>query len=120
MKTLAIAALLLSLNLLGGCKQTRDAMINKATDSPDFQKNLVVKTRESCVTAADEHVPNRTPTAETAIHTYCDCVAVKGMGSFSHAELVELGVRGMGSLSPEQQAKMDGVVKACQEQAGLK
>ena len=47
MNCLGTAALVVGLLLLGGCKQTRDTMINKATDTPEFQKNLVDKTRES-------------------------------------------------------------------------
>ena len=42
------------------------------------------------------------------------------MAAFSHAELVELGVKGMASMTPQQQAKMDGAINACQQQAGIK
>ena len=120
MKTIGVAALLFVFPMLGGCKQTRDAMINKATDSPDVQLKLVTKMRESCISAADERVPNRPPAAETTIHNYCDCVAQKGSTAFSHAEFADLGVGGLGSMTPQQKAKMDNVVKTCQEQARIK
>ncbi len=120
MKRLGLGALVLTMGLLGGCKGTRDAMINQATDTPDFQQKLVDKTRESCVSAANEKVPNRTPKAETIITSYCDCFAKKSMGSFTHAELVDLGIKGIGSMTPAEKAKMDGAVKACQSEMSVK
>ena len=119
MKTILFATLVLGAGLLGGCKSASDSVINKATDTPDFDKNVLAKTTESCVNAANEKIANRTPESDKMIHTYCDCYAHKIQGGFTHAELVDLGIKGMGSLTPAQQAKMDDAVKVCEAQVGL-
>ena len=104
---------------LAGCKGTRDALINHATDQPDFKKKIVESGRTSCEKAWQKEQPNQTAELDHTMHAFCDCIAVKTTETYSNAELVELGTRGMDSKTPEQKAKTAANIKACEAQANI-
>ena len=105
--------------LLVGCKGTRDALINQATDKPDFKKKIVDSGRSSCIAAWQKKEPNQSAELDHTMHAFCDCIALKTAETYSNAELVELGVKGMDSKTPEQKAKTEANIKACEGQAGI-
>ena len=113
------AGLMMAIVLLSGCKSTRDSMINQATNTPDFRKKIVESGRNSCVAAWQKKEPNQSAELDKTMHTFCDCIALKTADTYTNAELVELGVKGMGSKTPEQKAKTEANIKACEAQAGI-
>ena len=119
MRIPALTTIALAATLLGGCKATRDAMINKAADTPETRQKMVTQTSQSCMKSADKQKPGRSPEAEATIQRYCDCAAGRIVAAFTPAEFAELGLRGMSSLEPAQQAKMDGAIEACKSEVGI-
>ncbi len=119
MRSLFPLSLVVAAALLGGCKSTSEAMINKATDTPEFAKNILDKTTSSCVDAANKQIPTKTPQTDALVNKYCGCVGRQVGTNFSHAQLVELGLQG-GTMSPEVQGKMNTIVASCQTEAGIK
>ena len=112
--------LVVGLGLLGGCKGTRDAFINQATNSADAKAKIIQAGKNGCVAAWQKKLPNQSAAQEQMMHSFCDCVAVRTDETYTHAELVELGLKGQASKTPEQKAKTAGNVKFCEEQAGIK
>lgn len=99
---------------LAGCHRALNAM----TDTPEFRKGVVEKGRSSCMTSANNAVKTeKTPQVEGMITNYCDCIADKGLAMFSNADLVEIGVKGIDRMTPEQKKTFDGAVTMCQTQA---
>ena len=119
MRSLLPLSLVLAASLLGGCRSSSEALINKATDTPEFAKTILDKTTSSCVDAANKQIATRTPDTDALVNKYCGCVGRQVGTNFSHAELVELGLKG-GAMSTEVQGKMNTIVASCQTEAGIK
>ena len=114
------AGMALAATLLGGCKSAREALINQSTNRPDYDKKIQDSGRTACIAAWQKKLPNQSAKLDGEMRSFCDCVAVRTSQTFSHAELVELGVRGVSSKTPEQKAKSEENIKVCEAQAGIK
>ncbi len=115
MRLLRLALGSVTLVLLStGCNRA----INSMTASPEFRKGVVEKGRSSCMASANDAVKvEKTPQVEAMLTTYCNCVADKGLAQFSNSDLINIGVKGIGNMTPDQKTKFDGVVSMCQAEA---
>ena len=115
------AGLIVAALLPLGCKSTRDAF-QQAMDQPDFRNNrkkMVESGQRSCETAWQKTKPNDSPAMVQTMHTFCNCIAIRTSESYTDAELVELGLRGPESKTPEQKARTADNIKVCEAQAGI-
>ena len=101
----------------GGCNK----MVDDALNTPENRQNMIAKTTASCVAAATKDTPagKQTPEVQSEINKYCGCVSDRIMSTFPGSDMIKIAIRGMDSLSPEQKAKLETVVKECRTESGF-